>query len=149
MTVEVACRGTSKKYLSARLRRTVEKILRILHRSRGGLSLALVDDHVMRELNGKYRRKRGTTDVLSFPFGGYPVVREPILGDVVISVEQAERQARQRRRALTQELEALLIHGILHLVGYDHERSAKEARRMARREAAIAKALAGSRQART
>ncbi len=64
------------------------------------------------------------------------------LGDVVISVPAAVRQARQRHGSFDQELAALLVHGILHLCGYDHERSEAEARRMRRREQTILKKLA-------
>jgi rRNA maturation RNase YbeY len=64
-----------------------------------------------------------------------------MLGDVVIAVPEAARQAQQGRRSLDEELMVLLIHGILHLCGYDHEQSEKEARRMHRRERMILQAL--------
>jgi rRNA maturation RNase YbeY len=64
-----------------------------------------------------------------------------MLGDVVIAVPEAARQAQQGSRSLDEELMVLLIHGILHLCGYDHERSEKEARRMRRREQMILQAL--------
>jgi rRNA maturation RNase YbeY len=63
------------------------------------------------------------------------------LGDVVIAVPTAVRQAKQGRRSLNEELSVLLIHGILHLCGYDHERGEKEARRMHRRERMILRSL--------
>ncbi len=68
-----------------------------------------------------------------------------LIGDVVISVEKAAAQAEARRRSLEDELESLLIHGILHNLGYDHERSAKDARRMKTMERKIAAALAEDR----
>jgi rRNA maturation RNase YbeY len=65
-----------------------------------------------------------------------------LLGDVVIAVPTAARQAKQGQRLLDEELTVLLVHGILHLCGYDHERSEKEARRMHRRERMILRSLA-------
>ncbi len=82
------------------------------------------------------------TDVLSFAqregAGGAP---DGLLGDVVISVDAARRQAAERGETLGREADRLLIHGLLHLLGYDHERSAAEARRMQRRERALARWL--------
>ena len=66
-----------------------------------------------------------------------------LLGDVVISVDTARRQAAERQAPVGAELDRLLIHGVLHLLGYDHERSAAEARRMQRRERDLARRLAG------
>jgi probable rRNA maturation factor len=70
----------------------------------------------MRALNRRYRRKDRPTDVLSFPAGG-----GGLLGDIVISVPYATRQARRRRQPASAELDRLLLHGYLHLLGYDHE----------------------------
>ena len=96
------------------------------------LSLAFVTDQTIHELNRQYRHKDRPTDVLSFPLADE---RCPtLLGDVVISIDTARRQARQRKRAFADELRALLIHGILHLLGYDHEVSEGEAVRMRRKE---------------
>jgi len=91
-----------------------------------------VTDQIIHELNRQYRHKDRSTDVLSFPLADE---RCPtLLGDVVISVDTARRQARQRKRAFADELRVLLIHGILHLLGYDHEVSDSEAVRMRRKE---------------
>lgn len=100
----------------------------------------------MRGLNRRYRGKDRTTDVLAF------AMREAItphasrltprpLGDVVISIPTAWRQAKEARRSLDEELACLLVHGILHLCGYDHERGEKEARRMHRRERMILRSI--------
>ncbi len=96
------------------------------------LSLAFVTDQTIHELNRRYRHKDRPTDVLSFPLADECC--PTLLGDVVISVDTARRQARQRKRAFADELRALLIHGILHLLGYDHEVSDSEAVRMRRKE---------------
>jgi len=89
----------------------------------------------MARLNRYYRGKTGPTDVLSFPMreGSFASLSPDLLGDVVISTETAERQARASGRSLRDELVALLIHGILHLLGYDHQ-TPSEARRMKRLE---------------
>ncbi|HZR24373.1 MAG TPA: rRNA maturation RNase YbeY [Vicinamibacterales bacterium] len=94
-------------------------------RARGLLSIALVSDVEMRKLNKRYRRKDSVTDVLSFP--GAP------LGDIVIARGVARRQAREAGHDVTVELKVLALHGLLHLLGYDHERDHGEMRRLERR----------------
>jgi probable rRNA maturation factor len=85
------------------------------------LSVLFVDDATIRVLNRKHRDKDRPTDVLAFPVDEKPVRGVPrVLGDVVISLETALRQARSRRRDLLAEVRFLLAHGLLHLVGYDH-----------------------------
>jgi len=95
-------------------------------------SLLLVDDRRMAEFNACYRGRKRTTDVLSFPMGeGMGKGLHPqILGDVVISVEAARRQAHVLGHSLEMELSTLLIHGILHLVGYHHHRAEERRRAM-------------------
>ncbi len=85
------------------------------------LSVVLTDDESIRELNAKHRRKRKATDVLAFPMdthGAGPSRKVRLFGDVVISLDTAERQARERRHPLIAEVTHLLAHGILHLAGY-------------------------------
>ncbi|MFQ5515155.1 MAG: rRNA maturation RNase YbeY [Myxococcota bacterium] len=90
------------------------------------LSVTLADDAQIAELAGRYGRPRRATDVLAFPLhegvGGW--LEHPCLGDLVLSIERAEAQARERGVSLQQELQALLIHGLLHLLGMDHHRPA-------------------------
>jgi rRNA maturation RNase YbeY len=107
--------------------------LQLVGEERSELSIALVGDAEIQALNARYRRKNYPTDVLSFP-ADEKAAHVRLLGDVVISVDKARRQAKERGRTLEDEMAVLLIHGILHLMGYDHERSAKEARRMKRLE---------------
>ncbi|HXY39440.1 MAG TPA: rRNA maturation RNase YbeY [Vicinamibacteria bacterium] len=83
----------------------------------GELALVLAGDRLLHRLNRDYRGKDRPTDVLSFPGDG----AEGALGDVVISVETAERNARGLGRTLGQELEVLALHGLLHVLGHDHE----------------------------
>jgi probable rRNA maturation factor len=98
-------------------------------RARGAMTIAIVPDGRVQQLNRRYRRKDAATDVLSFPSDerGY-------LGDVVIAAGVARRQARQAGHSLQHELRVLALHGLLHLLGYDHER---DAGRMARVEARL------------
>ena len=85
-------------------------------------TLAFVSDRKMRELNKQFRGKNTTTDVLSFPFEADEFeADENTLGDIVISVEQAERQAAENNLDFEAEIKQLILHGILHLCGYDHE----------------------------
>ena len=83
----------------------------------GEVTLVLAGDGTLRRLNREYRRRDRPTDVLSFTGSGG---REG-LGDIVISVKTAERNARGEGRRLAQELDILALHGFLHLLGYDHE----------------------------
>ena len=92
------------------------RVLRALNVERDDLAIAFVDDAAMRELNRKFRRKNKTTDVLTFP-GDDP----SHLGDIVISVDQARRQAADEKHSLATEIRYLVLHGILHALGYDHE----------------------------
>ena len=90
----------------------------------------------MRSLNRRYRGVDRTTDVLSFSLreGGFPSVQPDLLGDIVISVPRADRQASEAGHSLSREIERLLIHGLVHLLGYDHERGPSHALRMRRKE---------------
>ncbi len=88
------------------------------------VSIAFVDDETMKTLNRKFRHKNRTTDVLTFPADetyGDPHRKGKPLGDIVISVDQARRQAIEERHSLATEVRYLLVHGILHALRYDHE----------------------------
>ena len=103
-----------------------------------------IGDRAMRTLNHTWRCKDSTTDVLAFPLreGRFPHIQPDMLGDIVISIPVAARQADEAGHALSAELEQLLIHGLLHLLGYDHEQGLPEARRMKRMEQRLLKRLA-------
>lgn len=133
--------GTVPRVPRSEIRRWSRTILRRLNRPRAELSLAFVTDPAIRELNRRYRNRDTPTDVLSFPLADE--VCPDLLGDVVISVDTLRRQARQRKRSVADELLRLLIHGILHLLGYDHEVSPAEARRMRRMERETKAAVRG------
>lgn len=128
---------------AATVRAEARALLAALEQKRAELTVVLVDDDSIHELNRRYRRKDKPTDVLAFAMreGLRVPGDEPTLGDVVISLDTAARQARRRGRSLQAEVRTLLIHGVLHLLGYDHERSAAEALKMRRKEREMASAL--------
>lgn len=105
------------------------------------VSVLLVGDGRMRKLNREYRGKDKTTDVLSFPQGGPCGAALCSLGDIVISVPQTIRQAGEYGATFYEELARLLIHGLLHLLGYDHEGNAYQARIMRKLETEILEAI--------
>ncbi len=86
------------------------------------LTIAFVSDKKMQTLNWDFRSKNKTTDVLSFPYEADEFdIDDSFLGDIVISLEQASRQAAENNLPLDLEIKQLILHGILHLCGYDHE----------------------------
>ncbi len=117
---------------SAQLQSQIAQVLENLDETECELSLLLTDDAEIRKLNKTYRNLDKATDVLSFPQDDEATNEsgEALLGDVVISVETAARQAEEHHLSFNEELILLAIHGILHLLGYDHERSPQEARTM-------------------
>lgn len=128
-------------------------------RNNGELSILLTDNKGIKELNKRYLKRYKPTDVLSFPMYGKdgkwgvggsrwkkvsphptPSILHPIiLGDVVISIETAKALAKENGVALYEEIARLLVHGILHLFGFDHEKSGKEAQRMKKEEERLLK----------
>ncbi len=122
---------------------TAKRLLTALGESAAALSLSLVGDDAIRTLNREYRGKDRATDVLSFPMDGEDGAGGPerLLGDVVISVDTAKRQAGDYDAPLQREIYRLLIHGMLHLKGHDHEER-EQRRRMQREERRLADAIA-------
>jgi probable rRNA maturation factor len=116
LAVVLLNRQKARPVSAPRLRRVLREAAQAL-RVRGELSLVLAGDGLLRRLNREYRGKDKPTDVLSFPGDG----GEAGLGDIVISVAKAERNARRFGRTLPQELDVLALHGFLHVLGYDHE----------------------------
>jgi probable rRNA maturation factor len=139
---------------AAALRATLERLLAEVDADAATVSLSLVRDPEMRELNREHRQKDQSTDVLSFPLyepdaferhgRTHPRVNahanELMLGDIVISVDTARTQAEAYDAPLGREIERLLIHGVLHLCGHDHEK-AGERRVMEREERRLAEAI--------
>jgi probable rRNA maturation factor len=155
MSVDVSDRAASG--MSAEVRRAADCLLELLGRAADELSVVLCDDAAIRALNRDWRGKDRATDVLSFPqladesgavrLGGTRSSRSQRnvpgenLGDVVISVDTARRQAKAGGWTLEEETNRLLLHGVLHLLGYDHERGGTEAARMRAEEARLSAAL--------
>lgn len=114
------------------LKQRCESLLDLLEHSGDDVSVVLVDDTAMAGYNKQYRQKQGPTNVLSFPagedFAGLPAdLPHRELGDILISIDTARREARQKNISLHHRLTELIIHGMLHLLGFDHERSENEA----------------------
>jgi probable rRNA maturation factor len=105
-----------------------------------------VDDEFIARLNREFRGVSGPTDVLSFSQGPaeFGQVGPWLLGDLVISTETAQRQAKGMGHSLREEMDILLTHGILHLLGFEHEASRYKARKMKAREVEVLAALSGS-----
>ena len=123
--IEVVNRQRGRRMDCGRWREFAERALASVGAAGGrGATVAFVSDRAMRRLNRQFRGKRGTTDVLSFPEAAEEWEREGggQLGDVVVSVGQAARQAAEHGLTFENEVEQLILHGLLHLCGYDHER---------------------------
>ena len=110
-------------------------------RKEENISIAFIGQGRMRKLNKKYRSKNKVTDVLSFSQGKLPfkkysqeLQKTEGLGEVVICLKEVKKQAKKFSVPFEQELSRILIHGVLHLLGYDHERSAEEAKKMEEKE---------------
>jgi probable rRNA maturation factor len=114
----VAPAGFSTRSLALFLRKAQTAV-----RLRGQVSVLLATDAAIRKLNRQFRGKNKATDVLSFPATLLQNAKpaERVAGDLAISVETARKQAERERHALTCELKILMLHGLLHLAGYDHE----------------------------
>jgi probable rRNA maturation factor len=123
MMVEIVNRQRRRAVDSERWREFGEKALKAIGIAAEGATIAFVSDRAMRDLNSRFRGRKGTTDVLSFPSeqDEFEKLEGLSLGDVVISLEQAARQAAEHGLEFEGEVAQLILHGLLHLCGYDHE----------------------------
>lgn len=160
MAVEFRCATARGRRYADRLRADARDLMAAAELPDCELSLSLVSDRAIRALNRNYRGIDSATDVLSFSqieqasaAPTYPLVvtNDPglTLGDVVISIDTALAQARELRTQPAARIRRLLIHGFLHLLGYDHERSSAEARKMFARERALAEKISKPRSSST
>jgi len=133
MNIEVRNRQRKYRINQRNIRKDANTILSLCGVDDIELSILIVNNRSIRELNKKYRGMDKPTDVLAFPMGEH----SKILGDIVISMEKSHAQAEERGHSPEQEFKILLTHGILHLLGYDHEISRSEAQRMKRKEKII------------
>lgn len=127
MKVSVLDRSGAKKGL--KIKKMSEAVLKGLGVAGREVSVLLTDDAEIHELNLAYRKKDKPTDVLSFPMDD-----ELLLGDIVISVERAAAQAVSFGVSIDCELGRLIVHGLLHLLGYDHVKGGRQARAMKEKE---------------
>lgn len=136
MDIRVLKRKRQGKPKTADIRKKAGIILAELGLENAELSILLTDDNEIHALNRDYRGKDKPTDVLSFSQteGDFGDIDADMLGDVVISLNTALRQAIENGHSAEREIDVLLIHGILHLAGYDHEKDEKEARAMRKKE---------------
>ncbi|WP_168061392.1 rRNA maturation RNase YbeY [Candidatus Manganitrophus noduliformans] len=125
------------------LLRWARQILSLQKLDHAEMGIILVNNRQIRVYNRDYRKKDQPTDVLSFPMreGVGGELHPDFLGDVMISLERSAEEAILYGRSRREQLLILLIHGVLHLLGYDHERSPKEERRMQRRERLLFKRI--------
>lgn len=143
MPIHILIRKQKWALPTADIRRKAAVILDSVGLLNAELSLLFTDDSEIKELNRQYRGRDNPTDVLSFSQAGKgeTIAADGLLGDVVISVDTAQRQADEYGVTLTEEIDRLLIHGILHLAGYDHETSPTDAKKMRAKERALIKKL--------
>jgi probable rRNA maturation factor len=132
MMIEIVNRQRKFPIAAARWERFAVKALRVLPVKNANAAVVFVSDRAMAELNHRWRGKRGTTDVLSFPAAQDKFEKSEglNLGDIVISLEQAARQARENKLSMNAEIAQLVLHGLLHLCGYDHSTDAGEMDRL-------------------
>ncbi len=129
--MEVLVRSSVKKpgIRASEVCRLAEHVLSCEGRKNVEVSVLLVGRRAMKTLNERYTKRRGATDVLSFEMAGEAFSGQ-VLGDVYVCVDVARNQARESGESLRSTILRLVIHGLLHLVGYDHTRGAEAAKRM-------------------
>ncbi len=110
----------------------LEKVIKKELSLKKQISLALVDKKEIKKFNKVYRKKDNITDVLSFTLDD-----KYILGEIIICLEQARKQAKEKKKTLKSELQLLVVHGILHLLGYNHEKGVKYAKEQEKKEKEI------------
>ena len=128
-----------------KIKKTARAILNALDFPDGELSILIVDDQQIANLNRTFLNRKGPTNVIAFPMreGPFGEITPNLLGDVVISIETAKHEADAARISLQNRFNQLLIHGILHLLGYDHERIPAEAERMEQKSISLLAMLDG------
>ena len=125
-------RQSRYKISLTKIKQTVQVILNALGFPNGEISILIVDDPQIEKLNRKYLSRRGPTNVIAFAMreGEFAYVTPNLLGDVVISTDTAAKEAQNSGISMEHRFNELLVHGILHLVGYDHQTSVKDSQTM-------------------
>jgi len=157
MKVYIENRQRQIRINQQKIKRDSAALLRNLGLENAELSILLVNDSLMRKLNHKFRGLDKTTDVLSFPQiskkseagsrklnkNNLSFTSHLLLGDVVINLQAAKRQSPEHQMSFTDEMRWLLIHGILHLIGYDHEKSKYAEGKMRQKEKELLEYISG------
>lgn len=132
MGILIDNRQKKHKISKVKLQKKAQAILNALGSPEGELSILLVDDSEIKTLNKDYLNRSGPTNVIAFPMkeGDFSDINPQLLGDVVISMETAGREALQSGINTEERFAHLLVHGILHLFGFDHENSEQDALKM-------------------
>lgn len=144
MGISISNRQKQVAIATSKIRRAAKKILEDLECGDHELSVVFLDDPTITQLNHQYFGRKRPTNVIAFPLtaGDKTLPSLRLLGDVVISAETARSQAKEAGVRVQDEILFLLIHGILHLVGYDHEGAAAERMKMERKERELFKLIA-------
>jgi probable rRNA maturation factor len=132
MVVQIDNKQSKYRLSKKRLRQTAKVILNALDCPDAELSILIVGDQQIAQLNHQYLNHEGPTNVIAFSMrqGRFANITPNLLGDVVISADTAHREARSAGISMQDRFDQLLIHGTLHLLGYDHEKTDAEARKM-------------------
>lgn len=127
MKIQIENKQTKIKIERRKIRSTVLKLLKIMDCANKELSISFVDDNTIKQLNNHYLQRDHSTNVLSFSLqeGEYGNVNPHILGDIVVSTETAQRDAAKGDLSLSEEIDFLIIHGLLHLLGFNHKNTTK------------------------
>jgi probable rRNA maturation factor len=143
MEVQIDNRQSIHRIARKKLRQTAKAILNALDCPDAELSILIVDDQQIAKLNRQFLNRKGPTNVIAFPMqaGQFSEIAPNLLGDVVISVETAQHEAQNAGLRLEDRFNQLLIHGILHLLGYDHVETKSEALRMENKTSELLKII--------
>ena len=143
MDIQIANRQKRHTISLKKIRQAARLLLDALKRPDAELSILLVDDREITGINLAFLNRHGPTNVIAFPMreGAYGDLTPNLLGDVVICVDTAHRESRLPGRTLEERLTELLVHGVLHLCGYDHENGGRPARRMAAQSRRLVKKI--------
>jgi probable rRNA maturation factor len=127
MKIQIENKQTIIKIQQRKIRSSVIKLLKVMDCEDKELSITFVDDNTIKQLNKQYLQRDNSTNVLSFSLqeGDYGNINPDILGDIIISVETAQRDSVIGGLSLSEEIIFLIIHGLLHLLGFNHENTTK------------------------
>jgi len=143
MGILIDDRQKKHKLSKTKLQKKAQAVLNALGSPKGELSILVVDDSEIKTLNKNYLNRSGPTNVIAFPMkeGDFSDINPQLLGDVVISIETAGREALQSGISTEERFAQLLVHGILHLFGFDHEKSEQDARKMEKKSDELLKLI--------